>query len=501
MAETTIFPGKTEVPPPPPPTKTPTNPPGRPRKDGLPAGSALAPVAPTDPEDFFLALPAITPDQWAFRTLYLYRLYPITDRRGSGQPVYLTKYPEPVDRDRVMRDFGSGVYKLELLETLPNEKGKKLSVCAFQILNTDYPPKVPAGDWVDDVRNADWEWCRAKLGPHGTPTGSSAEEIAAAVVKVHHAMNPPKSDETPAWITALSPLLLKLIPDPPAQVEPKEDKTLGLLFTMLQEQLKDSREEIREMRKAQAAAAATPPAPQKDMLDSLLENKEKFEALKGLFGKGNNGPAAPEGWAGVADKFVDKIGSALTTVAPVIAQRLMMPAPQQQIQPPRTPVVQATAQPLPAPADPPVQQQPIQQQPAPAQPPMPDISPEDQAALATLWQKYGEVINASLNQLVDHFENEDGYFFRDWFLSRKGAETWKGMKRDISIDQFVQVSKFGQFRRSDGQVVPLSDVFKPEEKFRVFLADFFTPVGEERPDAGYADDEDDDDGAEETLPK
>src|SRR5271154_2205844 len=123
MAETTVFPGGTQGAPPIIEEKKPV---GRPRKDGQPAGTP--PIAATsEPEDFFLMLPSITSEEWQFRMVYLYRLYPITDRRGAGQPVYLNKFSEVVDRDRIMRDYGSGIYKLELLQTIPNERGKKIA--------------------------------------------------------------------------------------------------------------------------------------------------------------------------------------------------------------------------------------------------------------------------------------------------------------------------------------------------------------------------------------
>ena len=484
MAETTVFPGGNQSEAPLVEQKKPV---GRPRKDGQPAGTA--PIAgTTEPEDFFLMLPSISEEEWQFRMLYLYRLYPITDRRGAGQPVYLSKFSEPVDRERVMRDYGSGIYKLELLQTIPNERGKKMAACMFQIMNQDYPPKVPAGEWVNDPRNADWEWCRPKLGPGSNAANgsASAEDVANAVyAKVHQNMPQPK-DEAPALLAILAPLLdpkrqtdmmlafanMLPKPAPPAAVEPKEDKSLALLMQMLMDDRKALRDELIEIRKTTAAVK-----PEKSWLETAIENEE---LMKRIFGK--SGPTGPqlEGWAAVFDKGIDKLGSAIAPIAPVIAARLMAAPPQQRQIPPTT-VVQATPAPLPAPADQPAPQQ-QQQQPAPQQ-------TEEQMKAMELWSKYGNPIMQSLPFIADQFKDYDqterpgvGYDCRDWFLSPKrfGNVIWEGLRTEVGVDGFMQIAK---------QFPDVWKQFQPEEKFKAFLSDFFTPVGEERPDEFGEDDE------------
>lgn len=480
MAETTVFAGSTPKEPPPITEKKPI---GRPRKDGQPPGTP--PIATvSEPEDFFLSLPAITAEEWNFRMLYLYRLYPITDRRGAGQPVYLNKFSEAVDRDRIMRDYGSGIYKLELLQTIPNERGKKLAACLFQIMNQDYPPKVQAGEWVNDPRNADWEWCRPKLGPGSLngASGSTADDIAAAVVKVHRELTPPKSDETPGLLAAIMPLL-----DPNRQLEtmrmfaemtksdaPKQDDgILKVLLTMLMDDRKAMREELAEIRKQASSAAG----PQKSAIETALEE----ELLKRIARNTTSSGPHLDGWAAVLDKAVDKLGPAVGTVGTLLAQRMMMPPPQAPPpQAPRPTVVQTTAQTLPAPAEQPVQQQNQQQ---------PTKEENQDVNTSAVFQKYSQALQQALPFMIDKFKEDpaDGYECRDWFCSPKrfGNVVWDGMRTEIGVEQFISIAK---------GIPQVWTAFQPEDRFRKFLTEFFTVIGEEDPSYFEDDEEEETEG-------
>ena len=174
------------------------------------------------------------------------------------------------------------------------------------------------------------------------------------------------------------------------------------------------------------------------------------------------------------DKAVDKLGPAVGTVGTLLAQRLMMPTPQPAPHG-QTITVQPQPQPtLPAPAAQPVpQQQQEQKQEAPAQ-------------LDAL-QKYGNVIQQALPFMIDKFKEEepDGYDCRDWFCSPKrfGNVIWEGLRTDIGVEQFVTIAK---------SIPQVWAAFQPEEKFRMFLTDFFTPVGQERPEYFDEDEEPED---------
>ena len=489
MAETTPFPSN-QVAEPPPPVAVRKGPGRPPSKDGPPQGS-IPRVGPDfiAGDEFFDLLSGITTDEWQYRLVYIYRTAPITDRRSTGQLFYLTKYGQAVDQDQIMHDFGSGNYRLLLNETRPGGgKNSTIARCDLSVMNYDYPPKVAPGEWVDDVRNRDWEWCRGKLGPQFQGAPPPADPIDQVIKLRALTDRPEQKDRTLEFVAAITPLIVKLIPEPQKPTPPVKDESLALLITMLMDDRKAMREEISEIRKQNTDAP-----PQKSWLETALENEDM---MRRIFGKGNGAPAGPEGWAGVADKFVDKIGTALTTVAPVIAARMMRPPPgQQNVQPQqqiRPAGIQATAQPLPpgpASAEQPMQPQP---QPAPqAATPQPEAAPvpttEQQQKAMDIWNKYGNSIMQALPFMIDKFQEEfpDGYDCRDWFCNPKrfGNVTWHGLKTEVGIDGFVQIAK---------QFPDVWMKFQPEDKFREFMADFFTTVGDERPDDFDDDDREDD---------
>jgi hypothetical protein len=475
MAETSVLEQTEQAPP------LPKQPVGRPRKDGLPAGTQVPPIRGLNEDDFFLSLANFEPKQWDSLSVYVYRLKPITDRQSKGEPKYLCKYGQAIDVDQLMRDYGSGYYQLRLIQTGVGPKsGHEVARTHIDIVNLDYPPKLAVGDWIDDARNRDWLWCRDKLVPSPSSPGSTTPgQLVEAMVKMQQA-NQPRQDMT--VLTALAPLLdpqrqtemmmafANLLPKPLPPAEPKEDKSLAMLFTMIQEQLKDAREEVREMRRQAAAEKAAQPAQSKSWLELALEQED---LMRRIFGRGNSGPQL-DGWTAVIDKAVDKLGPAVGTVGTLLAQRLMMPTPQPAPHG-QTITVQPQPQPtLPAPAAQPVpQQQQEQKQEAPAQ-------------LDAL-QKYGNVIQQALPFMIDKFKEEepDGYDCRDWFCSPKrfGNVIWEGLRTDIGVEQFVTIAK---------SIPQVWAAFQPEEKFRMFLTDFFTPVGQERPEYFDEDEEPED---------
>jgi hypothetical protein len=67
---------------------------------------------------FFPKLSAYPQHEWERMKIYIYRLAPITDRTAGGQPLkFLTIYQEAIDEYTVLRDHGSGKYRLILITT------------------------------------------------------------------------------------------------------------------------------------------------------------------------------------------------------------------------------------------------------------------------------------------------------------------------------------------------------------------------------------------------
>ncbi len=467
-------------------TSTPKNPVGRPRKDGQPAGTVQEPPV-QQGEDLLLLLPAISPEEWQHRQLYLYRLYPITDRRGAGQPVYLCKYSETVDKDRIKRDYGSGIYKLELLLTLPNERGKKLAAAMFQIVDMDFPPKVPAGEWVDDPRNADWQWCRPRLGPQANGV-AAVESVADAILRAQAAN---KKDETPALLAALAPLLdpkrqTDMIAQFAALMKPQGNDTLATILPLLLKLLEKPATDpmltiLLEDRKTMAAQLAELQksllVPQKHPLEFLIEHEELGRRL---FGRGANSASA-EGktWVDIVEKGIEKIGPALIPLGQGVGAMLMRGNGPHPAQPPRVVNVQPAQSSS-------VATQPPQAvvEPNPTTPPAAQEQPQDMNLLAL--QKYQNVIQQSFPFLIDHYKDDekDGYDFRDWFIKpqRFGNQVWYSLRSEIGVDGIMSLVN----------TLP-SEVqaqLAPSDRFKQFMGEFFTEPGKEP--EGYFDDEDDD---------
>jgi hypothetical protein len=461
------------------------NPVGRPRKDGQPAGSPPTSEGISVPEgDFFLALMGLEPTDWNYLSIYVYRVKPITDRAG-GKYKYITKYSELIDVDRLMRDQGSGCYRLDLLESGKSKGGRLVSQTYVDIVNMDHPPKIEAGEWLDDPRNSDWAWCRGKVKNSSGTAAASPGDMADALLKMQQAVTPKQSEA--GILAAIAPLLdpqrqidmmatfAQLIPKP---TPPQEDKTTGLLLTMMLEDRKAMREEMKELR-AQLASKPTEKSP----IEWLLEHEDLGRRI---FGRGGaNGPGS-EGktWVDIAEKTIEKLGPALVPLAQAGATMMIRgsSSPQQPQAPGRPPI---TVQPAPAnlPAAQPAQAAaPQQQTEAPAAPGPTQENPENMNALSFA-QKYGQVIQAASPFLLDLYLNGGefgGYEFRDWFMNRYGNQLWNALRNEAGVDGMLQVAKFNPEYWKQ---------LEPEEKFKAFMTDFFTPFGKERP--GY-DDEDDD---------
>src|SRR5262249_12840599 len=92
--------------------------------------------------------------------LTLYRLEPITDRTTGGpKPVWVIKYGNPIDEERILLDHGSGRYRLYLNRAEPGRRKTVLiETHEFEIYNPKHAPKIPAGEWVEDPRNKKWAW-------------------------------------------------------------------------------------------------------------------------------------------------------------------------------------------------------------------------------------------------------------------------------------------------------------------------------------------------------
>ena len=229
---------------------------------------------------FFEKLKRLHPDDWGTRAnIYLYRLEPITDRlKGGNSFVFVQKYDEPIDQDKVISDQGSGKYRAVLTFKKSGENGAdQVDNTVFEILNTNFPPKIPPGEWVNDARNKKWAWAAppsAMAPPNGqqpaTPFDDTVEkfrlfrDITNDLKEEARVQNPPPA--APAvdpYTTAMGMAkdLLQMRSDNP-------------MVDVLRDELKEMRLEMRAERE------------RSQKLQDELRSKESQPAKPGLLGLG-----------------------------------------------------------------------------------------------------------------------------------------------------------------------------------------------------------------------
>lgn len=241
-----------------------------------------------DTTDFWEWLRSRTDGEWQQLEFYLYRKAPVTDRLAGGNPVkYVTKYGQGVDLETIKREHGSGIYKAlvnQLALTSGKESSKTIRQLTFEIEDTNYPPKVPPGEWVDDPRNKRWAW--AKPADPAAPGAAAASGLAGAADLLRVALDavaklrPEQRDDkttvttaiveamkaaqaqtfelvkdrekpagwTPQEIVAMATLLIPLL-RPPAPESNAVVEVLRAQLTAQEKQNQEMREEMRELRK------------------------------------------------------------------------------------------------------------------------------------------------------------------------------------------------------------------------------------------------------------
>src|SRR5215469_13942897 len=131
-------------------------------------------------------------DRWQTEdlSLYVYRLWPVTDKRNPER--FLCKLHEPVDEDYLLKHFGSGKYWL----VLNNTHGKHLRKHVANPHNPDFPPRVSREEVVEsDPRNRLFfdVWASKEGHPSAAPrtekngagdNGSDAIKELAGLVKL-----------------------------------------------------------------------------------------------------------------------------------------------------------------------------------------------------------------------------------------------------------------------------------------------------------------------------
>lgn len=241
-----------------------TQPPG---KAGRPRGRRETESTAEEKEAFFEYTSGLTTTDWERHLLYIYQWAPIVDlTRGGLEKKYRKRYTQHRDEEDIKRELGSGTYELRLNKVDgKTSKEKTIKRIVVPIVDYDFPPRIPPGQWLDDPRNIEWAWARpmlAKLfpGPEANNNSntfglgdmlkflesqrnsgnSQKDQIMAAIIGILPGLLQQQSSaqDPTKYITAIKEL--KSMSDPPPQnryeelllkmLEPRQDPMVQVLL-------------------------------------------------------------------------------------------------------------------------------------------------------------------------------------------------------------------------------------------------------------------------------
>lgn len=460
---------------------------GRKRNDGTPKSNEGQTIE--EGNVFWAMVDEIPKEGWgAVYQIHLYRCEPYTDRKITGNHLFIMKYAEPISEQKVMEHYGSGKYKVWLTAQPPTGKAQVLGVYYFTILNMDYPPKLPLGEWLNDSRNAAWAWAKpyieeaerkrlSDLQSSGTSqTMDQATQMFNAAVTAVKTLAPDQSPDQQHTLAAQVIATMEknadrllamnnptqfmgLVKDIIAASASKGDGNAALL-QIFQAQLDAAEKRAQSAnefnQKLLEKLNDRPAAPTlKDQIQDLVLLKE---GLGGIFGKRSSAESSSGGisWPEVGLE----IGKKLLDVGQIIAQGIA----QKSTQPGKRPQPPATVTVNPQPTLPPPAETPNQNQ---------QLTPEQQEVfnkLEMINNAFGPQLDMIAPNLVDMFLHESGYVFRDWLIDRQGTNGYQMVSQldDQTILGLIELRR---------QVAP--DMAKsyyqqltPPEEVVKFLAEF-----------------------------
>lgn len=332
MGKTRPEPAETETEPrqPGPPPKSNDRKPGRPPKDH---------PASENSHSFFQTLSRVDRDDWGTRiNLYLYRTEPTIDRTRQGDPKYIMTYGEPINEDRILADHGSGRYKMILNFRKPGaERGDEIDTGYISLLNMNFPPRIPPGDWVDDPHNKKWAWAKKHFPPENNGAAIAADPFKALETvsrirkEVADELRPAPSDSPEERMLMLATVLEKLSPKPSnpdefmknigtlmAQLRPPEDKMSAFML----EQYSDLLKEVLKTRKEDTTERPNSLTVVKEVITGFKELVPQFRELIPGVAEGTTTRSRMTSWQEFAVAMSPTLSAVLAPLAAVLAQTL-----------------------------------------------------------------------------------------------------------------------------------------------------------------------------------
>jgi hypothetical protein len=453
-----------------------------------------------DETDFWELLGSFSGDQWQNLIMYLWRVEPITDRRTGGKPTHIQKYSYFIDIDTVMKEWGSGIYRLDLCQVNPATGGsKRIRQHFFSINNPNYPPNVPLGDWIEESSNSMWKPFKAKmvaveaeragaLAPNPQQSGTSASDANALFQTIFTAVKGlgHDGDETRGLAGELLRMLTSqqaqmfAMSDPKKQMEfvdsllrQRAPAAADPMLTFLQTELRESRQALTKALERMDEMKSELLKP-RDVIEDIERIGGAMERFGGMFGYRKGGAKADHenGVVGLVDKVVDKVTEQLPAFFSYLESRERNQA-----------MANNRNAPPPNNWPPPPAAAPAATPPNPTQTSGPGVTAEqvetERRNLEQLGMKFENLLTPAAPFMVDHFTRQlSGYDLRDWFREAHGAVNWVAMKNEIGPERLTAMVVMHP---------QLTNIMKPPEEVLEFFKEFFTEPGQEP-------DEDDDEG-------
>jgi hypothetical protein len=232
-------------------------------------------------------------------SIRVYRKEPIIDRLRGSDTKYIMVYEEPVNEERIKHDHGSGRYKLFLNYKMPGAKeGREVDSVEFDILDRNFPPKVPPGEWVEDKRNNKWAWAKDAINPPVVaPAQQSNLQTISEVLDIADRLRPapPVAPARPSTADEVKTMfdVAERIAD--AKKPPPQDNTI---LTIVTGQIDSLRTELAESRRRNDA-----------LMDKLIDARQPKEG-NGI----DNTVAAIEKLQPLIEKFLPSAKDAVESV-------------------------------------------------------------------------------------------------------------------------------------------------------------------------------------------
>lgn len=311
---------------------------------------------------FWDRIAKIDKDDWGTRAkIKVYRLYPIINRLATQELKFVAIYGTPgepaLTEDQLKVDHGSGKYRLYFNYKAAGEHDdKEMDRVEVSILDQNYPPKIPPGEWMDDPRNKNWSWAKPKDPNQQMAAGQPPLEQVTDLLRlgselrkeareeIREAMPPPAPPaQTPVTngiheVFAAAAEVLRMRSDNP-MVEGLQ-KQIEAMRTEIATERAESRKLERELAEQRLKALEDkltaalngnpkPATEEKSWIDKLEEAAEQKDRLAKLLGQDKETGSRRVTWTDRLFDFGSKIieSPAASALGTAIANRMMQGPP------------------------------------------------------------------------------------------------------------------------------------------------------------------------------